>query len=91
MKIGGLDEKIEENGENLSGGEKHRVAMARILLRKPDVLILDEALTGIEEEMRHFIVQNLVQRVREQRTTLITVSHESDFSKIANKTIRMKS
>lgn len=87
----GLDEKIKENGGNLSGGEKHRIAIARILLRKPDVLILDEALTGIEEEMRHFIVQNLVQRVREQRTTLITVSHESDFSKIANKTIRMKS
>lgn len=42
------DTRIEENGTNLSGGQKQRLAIARTLLRKPDVLIMDEATSNLD-------------------------------------------
>ena len=44
----GLDEPVEQGGRNLSGGQKQRLTIARALVGKPDILILDEPLSGVE-------------------------------------------
>ena len=44
----GIDTKIGENGIKLSGGEKQRIAIARALIRNPDVLIFDEATSALD-------------------------------------------
>ena len=41
---------IKEHGKNISGGEKQRIGLARILIRKPEVLILDEITSGLDQE-----------------------------------------
>lgn len=55
----GLDTVVGERGYRLSGGEKQRVAIARLLLRAPDVVVLDEATAHLDSESEHAVQQAL--------------------------------
>ena len=57
LKEMGLDYQISESGKNLSGGQKQRLALAHIVLRKPQ--ILDEATSGFDEENERVLIANL--------------------------------
>lgn len=59
LKEMGLDYQISESGKNLSGGQKQRLALAHIVLRKPQILILDEATSGFDEENERVLIANL--------------------------------
>lgn len=52
----GLDTVLEENGSNLSGGQRQRLAIVRALIRKPDVLIMDEATSNLDAVSEHEIL-----------------------------------
>lgn len=75
----GYDFKIKENGKNISGGEKQRIVLARILLRKPEVLILDEATSNLNKDLRDNIVSRLVEYKNKNQMTLIAITHNDEF------------
>lgn len=62
-----------ENGANLSGGEKQRIAIARAILRDPAILILDEPTSSLDAEAEDKIKQTLA-NIAKERTT-ITIAH----------------
>ena len=61
---------IEENGNNLSGGQKQRIAIARALLRKPDIIIMDEATSNLDTITEESI-KNTLDRISDKMTCII--------------------
>ncbi len=66
---------LGERGVNLSGGQKQRVSIARALIRKPDILLLDDCLSAVDTETEEIILGNLKRLNAEHQTTSVIVSH----------------
>lgn len=69
----GIDTLVGDRGVRLSGGERQRIALARALLRKPELLILDEATSSLDSESEMLIQQSIEQVARD--TTILVVAH----------------
>ena len=72
-EYGSLDTIISEKERQLSGGQKQRLIIARMLLRKPDILVLDEATSAIDDESE--IKINKVIRDEYKNNTVISIAH----------------
>jgi ATP-binding cassette subfamily B protein len=78
----GLDTVIGERGYRLSGGEKQRVALARLLLKAPDVVVLDEATAHLDSESEA-AVQRALRQTLTGRTSLV-IAHRLSTVREAN-------
>src|ERR1044072_5310218 len=72
-----LTEKSKSKVEDLSGGMKRRLTIARSLINRPDVLLLDEPTTGLDPQARHVLWDRLF-RLKQQGVTLILTTHYMD-------------
>lgn len=66
----GMATRVGERGYRLSGGEKQRIAIARVILKNPSVLILDEATSHLDARSEA-LVQQALERIMENRTSLV--------------------
>lgn len=71
MQRGGLDASIHENGLNFSGGQRHRIEIARALAQNSPILILDEATSNLEAETEDRILKH----IRERGLTALVITH----------------
>lgn len=76
---------LGERGVNLSGGQKQRLSIARALLRKPELLILDDCLSAVDTETENRILERLNDQSQDQTT--IIVSHRISTIRNAEKII----
>lgn len=80
---------LEENASNLSGGQRQRLAIARALLKKPNILILDEATSNLDSTTEKQIT-DMLKELREQGITVIMIAHRLSTIQHANKILVMK-
>ena len=78
-----LDTYVGERGLELSGGERQRIVLARAIIRKPELLILDEATSSLDYESEKMINETL--KKISNSTTILVVAHRSSTIKIADK------
>jgi lipooligosaccharide transport system ATP-binding protein len=72
-----LTEKAKSKVESLSGGMKRRLTIARSLINRPDILLLDEPTTGLDPQARHVLWDRLF-RLKQQGVTLVITTHYMD-------------
>jgi ABC-type multidrug transport system fused ATPase/permease subunit len=77
-KLGGLDAVIVEAGRSLSGGERRRLGIARVLAGRPDVLIFDEVTVGLDEERKLELLGTI--RLLSERFVVVAITHDSDMA-----------
>ncbi len=70
---------MDENINNLSGGQIQRIFIARALLTKPKLLILDEPTVGVDIENMKAVYQ-ILKELKEEKITIILISHDIKFS-----------
>ena len=74
----------------LSGGQKQRVLIARALMVDPKIMVLDEPLSGVDEESRQSITELLIQLTREKGFAVFFSSHDLEMvQRVADKIIRV--
>lgn len=74
---------VDNNTKNLSGGEKQRIILARGLLKKSNILIIDEALSEVDNDLERKIIKNILEYFYDK--TIIYISHKSQedlFNKV---------
>ena len=78
------DTIVGDRGLTLSGGERQRLTIARAFARKPDILIIDEGISAIDNQMGEKILDYLV-KLKNKGTTIIIISHQKHVLEIADK------
>ncbi|MBB3521664.1 ABC transporter ATP-binding protein/permease [Rhizobium sp. BK456] len=86
-----LNDKIEEDApwdQTLSGGEKQRLAFARLLLHTPDIIVLDEATSALDEKSQDKMMQMVIHELPE--VTIISVAHRAELEVFHSRKITLE-
>ena len=78
IELLGLKPHLEKKIEQLSGGQKQRVALARTMVMKPKILLLDEPLSALDGVIKESIKQKIKQSARDYHLTTIIVTHDPE-------------
>jgi putative ABC transport system ATP-binding protein len=83
----GLGERVRFLPEKLSGGEKQRVAIARALVNDPALILADEPTANLDSKIGREIMRLLQRIAREQRRSVVIVSHDQRIKEIADRVL----
>jgi ABC-type lipoprotein export system ATPase subunit len=86
----GLSDRIKHRPAELSGGQMQRVAIARSMVNRPSLILLDEPTGAVDTETAQQLVELLKQLNREEQATLVLVTHDLEVAGHASRHIRLK-
>ncbi|MEC2345501.1 MULTISPECIES: ABC transporter ATP-binding protein [Paenibacillus] len=88
LKFVGLEDKLNNKVYTLSGGEQQRVALARLMLKKCDVILADEP-TGSLDRNNADVVMGLLRKFNEAGKTIILVTHDEEIKKQGGRVVNL--
>ncbi len=83
----GFGMAIAERGANLSGGQRQMVAIARALLSRPQILLLDEPTAAMDQETERQFIARLTGLVKTRRMTLVVATHRSSLLELVDRVV----
>lgn len=86
----GLADRLDHYPVQLSGGEQQRVALARAFVSKPPVVMADEPTGNLDSTNGRHVLEMLLDLNRQERTTLILVTHDHELASLADRLITLK-
>ena len=86
----GLGERLNHKPNELSGGEKQRVAAARALMMAPDIILADEPTGSLDEKNKKELSDLLLKLRKEYGQTILLVTHDKELAAIADRIIEIK-
>ncbi|MGI9087508.1 MAG: ABC transporter ATP-binding protein [Chthoniobacterales bacterium] len=90
LDLVGMKERAQHFVHQLSGGEQQRTAIARALIHRPSLLIADEPTGNLDSKSAGMVMQILQGIGRDQRATLIVVTHSEEIARTASRTVEMR-
>jgi len=84
-----LSDRADDKVDNLSGGMKRRLTIARALINRPELLILDEPTTGLDPQARHLLWERLYRLKREGVTLIITTHYMDEAEQLCDRLVVM--
>jgi putative ABC transport system ATP-binding protein len=86
----GLTDKVKSKPSMLSGGECQRVAIARSMVKRPEIVLADEPTANLDSKNSHHILQTMKNLNREFRTTFIFATHDEKVMQYLNRVISLE-
>lgn len=86
----GLGERMNHKPNELSGGEKQRVAAARALMMQPSIILADEPTGSLDEKNKKELSELLIHLRQEYGQTILLVTHDKELASIADRIIEIK-
>jgi putative ABC transport system ATP-binding protein len=90
LELVGMGNRLDHRPNELSGGQQQRVAIARALAGSPSVILADEPTGALDSTTSEEIMHMLQQLNREQKLTIIIVTHESDIAAYADRIVTIR-
>jgi len=85
----GLDHRAEATAEQLSGGELQRLAIARALVKNPEILFLDEPTSNIDKKTKTLVIA-LLEELKRQGKTIVVVTHDETLIQLSDKVLYLE-
>ncbi|MDK7475757.1 ABC transporter ATP-binding protein [Bacillus paranthracis] len=79
LKVVSLEKSLEDNADSLSGGEKQRLAFARIVLMDPPVYLLDEPTSALDSDTERRVMKQFTMLAKEKKKTVIFITHSQQL------------
>jgi len=86
----GLGQRLQHRPAEMSGGERQRVAIARVLMQKPRVILADEPTGNLDSQTAAGVMEMLFRINREQGIALLLVTHNEELASRCQRTVRMR-
>lgn len=80
LEIVHLNKNLEEDAGTLSGGEKQRLALARVYLMNPEVYLLDEPTAALDEETEEVVMKSFIKKSKEKEQSVVMITHSQKIA-----------